>query len=61
MKLVGVTDLKRLVYHVQGTLRFNRELWKGIMGDKPYPKQRSGKNLRENRAAFLTDFGIDLH
>ena len=43
------------------TPRFNRELWKGMMGNKPYPKQRSGKNLRENRAAFLTGFGIDPH
>ena len=43
------------------TPRFNRELWKGMMSDKPYPKQRSGKNLRENRAAFLTGFGIDPH
>jgi len=35
------------------TPRFNRELWKGTMGKKPYPKQRSGKNLRENREALL--------
>jgi DNA-binding beta-propeller fold protein YncE len=31
------------------TVRFNRELWKGMMGNKPYPRSRSGKNLRENR------------
>jgi DNA-binding beta-propeller fold protein YncE len=36
------------------TPRFNRELWKGMMGNKPYPKERSGKNLRANREAFLT-------
>jgi hypothetical protein len=35
------------------TPRFNRELWKGMMGDKPYPKQRSGKDLRLNRAVLL--------
>jgi YVTN family beta-propeller protein len=29
--------------------RFNRELWKGMMGSKPYPKQRSGKDLSQNR------------
>jgi len=35
------------------TPRFNRELWKGMMGNKPYPEIRSGKNLRENREALL--------
>jgi hypothetical protein len=42
------------------TPRFNHELWKGMMGEKPYPRQRNGANLRENRAAFLARFGIDL-
>jgi len=31
------------------TQRFNLELWKGMMGDKPYPEHRSGKNHRDNR------------
>jgi hypothetical protein len=35
------------------TPRFNRVLWKGLMGDRPYPTQRSGQNLRENRQALL--------
>jgi hypothetical protein len=35
------------------TERFNRELWKGMMGNKPYPRSRSGKNLRENRESLL--------
>jgi DNA-binding beta-propeller fold protein YncE len=35
------------------TTRFNRELWKGMMGNRPYPRQRSGKDLRQNRAALL--------
>ena len=35
------------------TPRFNRVLWQGTMGNKPYPKQRSGKDLRENREALL--------
>jgi YVTN family beta-propeller protein len=39
------------------TARFNRELWKGMMGDKPYPTQRSGKDLRENRQALLANLG----
>jgi len=36
------------------TPRFNIELWKGMMGNKPYPKHRSHQNLRENRAALLS-------
>ncbi len=40
------------------TPRFNRELWKGTMGKKPYPQQRSGKSLRENRQALLTAQGV---
>jgi len=35
------------------TPRFNRVLWKGLMGDLPYPTRRSGRNLRENRRALL--------
>jgi len=35
------------------TSRFNRELWKGMMGNKPYPQIRSGKDLRQNREALL--------
>ncbi len=36
------------------TPRFNRELWKGMMGSrKPYPEIRSGQNLRENRSVLL--------
>jgi YVTN family beta-propeller protein len=33
--------------------KFNRELWKGMMGKVPYPDQRSGKDLRDNREAWL--------
>ena len=40
------------------TARFNRELWKGMMGKQPYPKQRPGQNLRENRQALLAAYGI---
>jgi DNA-binding beta-propeller fold protein YncE len=28
---------------------YNVELWKGLMGRAPYPRERSGKDLRENR------------
>jgi hypothetical protein len=31
--------------------RFNQILWKGMMGeDQPYPAERDGKDLRENRS-----------
>jgi hypothetical protein len=34
--------------------RFNLVLWKGIMGeDKPYPSDRDGRDLRENRQELL--------
>ena len=33
--------------------RFNRELWKGMMGSQPYPGVRSGQDLRDNRQALL--------
>jgi len=32
---------------------FNRLLWRGIMGDLPYPTTRSGLDLRRNRGQFL--------
>ncbi len=32
---------------------YNRILWKGEMGDKPYPTERSGLDLRNDRAALL--------
>jgi DNA-binding beta-propeller fold protein YncE len=37
------------------TPRFNRVLWQGVMGGRPYPARRSGKNLRENREALLAE------
>jgi DNA-binding beta-propeller fold protein YncE len=40
------------------TPRFNRELWKGIMGARPYPAERSGKDLRQNRDALLAAYGL---
>jgi YVTN family beta-propeller protein len=32
---------------------FNRVLWEGIMGDVPYPTERSGLDLRKNRQKLL--------
>jgi DNA-binding beta-propeller fold protein YncE len=32
---------------------FNRVLWKGTMGEVPYPTTRSGLDLRKNRARLL--------
>jgi YVTN family beta-propeller protein len=36
--------------------RYNRILWKGLMGDKPYPEVRSGLDLRQNRAELLKKY-----
>jgi hypothetical protein len=35
------------------TARYNRLLWKGLMGDRPYPALRDGRDLRLNRDALL--------
>jgi YVTN family beta-propeller protein len=35
---------------------FNRILWKGMMGDKPYPATPTGKDLRQNREKLLSDY-----
>jgi DNA-binding beta-propeller fold protein YncE len=32
---------------------FNRVIWKGLMGDRPYPTLRSGADLRKNRERLL--------
>jgi len=32
---------------------FNRVIWNGLMGDKPYPTNRSGADLRQNREQLL--------
>jgi hypothetical protein len=33
--------------------KFNRVIWQGLMGDKPYPTVRSGEDLRQNREKLL--------
>jgi hypothetical protein len=33
--------------------KFNRVIWQGLMGDKPYPTERSGADLRQNRQQLL--------
>ena len=35
------------------TPKFNRVLWQGTMGNKPYPSYRSGADLRANRQQLL--------
>jgi len=35
--------------------RYNRILWKGLMGNKPYPAASTGKDLRQNRM-YLTNY-----
>jgi hypothetical protein len=36
---------------------YNRVLWQGTMGDKPYPAGRSGLDLRRDREALLPSAG----
>jgi DNA-binding beta-propeller fold protein YncE len=40
------------------TERFNREIWKGMLGTRTYPQIRSGLDLRKNRRALLAAYGI---
>jgi len=40
---------------------FNRILWKGIMGNKPYPHAFAGLNLSQNREQLLTRYRKSLH
>jgi Phosphoesterase family len=37
-------------------LQFNHVLWKGMMGDRPYPSESSGVDLRSNRDELLENF-----
>ncbi len=39
---------------------FNRILWKGMMGDKPYPAAPTGLDLRQNREKLLADYRRSL-
>ncbi len=39
---------------------FNRILWKGLMGDKPYPTAPTGIDLRQNREKLLADYQRSL-
>jgi hypothetical protein len=39
---------------------FNRVLWRGIMGNRPYPSRPSGKDLRQNRDKLLADYQRSL-
>jgi len=52
--------MRGLDFHVEDKLDtplFNRALWEGLKGsDVPYPEERSGRNLRRNRAALLAKF-----
>jgi hypothetical protein len=54
-KGMDFTDADRL----DGAL-FNRILWKGLMGNKPYPAAPTGKDLRQNRAKLLADYRRSL-
>ena len=36
---------------------FNRILWKGMMGNRPYPSTPTGTDLRQNREELLARYG----
>jgi DNA-binding beta-propeller fold protein YncE len=40
--------------------RYNRILWKGLMGNKPYPAASTGKDLRKNRKEYLANYQQSL-
>jgi hypothetical protein len=40
--------------------QFNRILWKGLMGDNPYPSTPSGLDLRANRQQLLEGYRANL-
>ncbi len=40
--------------------QFNRILWKGLMGNRPYPSRPSGKDLRQNREQLLARYQRSL-
>jgi DNA-binding beta-propeller fold protein YncE len=44
--------------HVDGA-QFNRILWQGLMGSKPYPATPSGLDLRTNRAQLLERYRVE--
>jgi DNA-binding beta-propeller fold protein YncE len=39
---------------------FNRVLWRGMMGSRPYPSRPTGKDLRQNREKLLADYRRSL-
>jgi hypothetical protein len=40
--------------------QFNRILWRGLMGNRPYPSRPSGKDLRQNREKLLAHYRRSL-
>jgi DNA-binding beta-propeller fold protein YncE len=40
--------------------RYNRILWAGLMGNKPYPDKPTGKDLRKNRKEYLANYQQSL-
>jgi hypothetical protein len=36
--------------------QYNRVLWKGLMGNRPFPSRPNGKNLRKNRDQLLARY-----
>ncbi|HEV2425029.1 MAG TPA: hypothetical protein VGZ29_09405 [Terriglobia bacterium] len=39
---------------------YNRILWKGLMGNRPYPAGPNGRDLRQNRGQLLATYGRSI-
>ena len=39
---------------------YNHILWKGLMGNKPYPAKPTGKDLRQNREKLLARYKLSM-
>ena len=39
--------------HLGDVDKFNRIVWQGLKGSLPYPEQRTGADLRQNRQQLL--------
>jgi hypothetical protein len=54
---------KRMVFNgpdKNDAAAFNRLLWKGIVGDAPYPDERNGLDLSVDRAQVLSIFHVPV-
>ena len=39
---------------------YNHVLWKGLMGNRPYPARPTGKDMRQNREKLLAHYKLSM-